>query len=117
MSPPEIQINIGCSDLDAMVAFYTEALGYRPHGSAGEQYLSIVPAEGDGPKLVFQKVPESKVAKNRVHLDFIVGDAIHAEAARYEALGAKRVEEISEHGGHWIVMTDPEGNELCLCDC
>ena len=44
----------------------------------------------DRPKLVFQQVPESKVVKNRVHLDLIVGDDIEAEAARFVALGATR---------------------------
>ena len=115
---PEIQINIDCHDLDGMVAFYTAAFGYKPHGRAGEQYASILPESGSGNKIVFQKVPESKAVKNRVHLDFIVGDAnVESEAARCESLGATRVERIEEHGGRWIVMLDPEGNEFCLCDC
>ena len=71
-----------------MVAFYTAALGYEPFGSAGDRYRSIVAPDGNGPKLVFQKVPEPKLAKNRVHLDLIVGDAIDAEVERFVALGA-----------------------------
>ena len=70
-----------------------------------------------GPTIVFQRVPESKSAKNRVHLDLIVAD-IEAEAARWVALGATRVsvEPVCEASGCWIVMLDPEGNEVCLCD-
>jgi hypothetical protein len=113
----EIQINIDCHDLDAMVVFYTAALDYRPHGSAGSTYRSIVSRDGDGPKLVFQKVPEDKVVKNRVHLDLIVGDDIEGEARRYLALGARRLSDapIGDDDCRWIVMADPEGNELCLC--
>jgi predicted enzyme related to lactoylglutathione lyase len=113
----EVQINVDCHDLDAMVAFYTAALGYEPFGSAGDRYRSIVAPDGNGPKLVFQQVPEPKLAKNRVHLDLIVGDAIDAEVERFLALGARRLEgaEFDEYGSRWIVLADPEGNELCLC--
>jgi predicted enzyme related to lactoylglutathione lyase len=111
----EIQINIDCADLDRMVDFYVAALGYTAEGAAGEQYRSIAAADGR-PKLVFQKVPEAKGPKNRVHLDLIVGSEIEEEAARFEHLGATRIERLSEFGLNWIVMHDPEGNELCICD-
>ncbi|HET9728859.1 MAG TPA: VOC family protein [Acidimicrobiia bacterium] len=111
----EIQINVDCADLDRMVSFYGAALGYTPHGSAGSTYRSMT--RPGLPKLVFQRVPESKVVKNRVHLDVIVGPEIEAEAARWVGLGATRVEHIEEFDGEWIVMLDPEGNELCICNC
>ena len=113
----EIQVNIDCADLDRMVDFYTAALGYVPFGSAGETYRSIVPDAGTGPKIVFQRVPEGKSAKNRVHLDLIVGDRVEEEADRFVALGAHRVSDapVEEGGTHWIVLADPEGNELCIC--
>jgi predicted enzyme related to lactoylglutathione lyase len=55
--------------------------------------------------------------KNRMHVDIEVPD-IHAEAARLVALGATRVSEqpLTEHGTNWLLMTDPEGNEFCVCD-
>jgi len=113
----EIQINVDCADLDRMVAFYTVALGYEAFGAAGETYRSIVPRDGNGPKVVFQKVPEAKRVKNRLHLDLIVGDALEREAERFVSLGARRISEapVVEGGTRWIVMADPEGNELCLC--
>lgn len=113
----EIQINIDCSDADALRAFYCAALGYLPREQMGN-YRSCVPPECvPGNTLVFQQVPEAKVAKNRVHLDLIVDD-IEAEATRWVALGATRasVQPVCEGGGCWIVMLDPEGNEICLCD-
>jgi len=113
----ELQVNIDCAELDGMVDFYTAALDYVVHGSSGTRYRSIVPKDGSGPKLVFQKVPEAKVVKNRVHLDLIVGEVIEEEAARFAALGARRLSAtpIGDDECRWIVMADPEGNELCLC--
>jgi predicted enzyme related to lactoylglutathione lyase len=110
----EIQINVDCADPDALADFYCAALGYERSAGAG-QYRSIVAADGR-PKLVFQQVAEPRVGKNRVHLDVIVGPDIEGEAARLEELGATRVERISEFGLNWIVMHDPEGNEICICD-
>jgi predicted enzyme related to lactoylglutathione lyase len=115
MAGPEIQINIDCADLDRMLTFYCAALGYTPESQAGQQYASAVAGDGR-PKLVFQKVPEAKVTKNRVHLDVIVGPDIEGEAARLRELGATRVEKLAEYGLNWIVMHDPEGNEICICD-
>jgi predicted enzyme related to lactoylglutathione lyase len=67
--------------------------------------------------VVFVPVPEPKTVKNRMHLDIDAAD-IEAEAARLEALGARRVadDQVHEHGTHWILMADPEGNEFCVCD-
>ena len=113
----EVQVNIDCADASGLRAFYCEALGYRPEGAMG-QYVSCTPGDSAvGPKIIFQQVPESKSVKNRVHLDLIVDD-IEAEAVRFVGLGATRVspQPVCEGGGCWIVMLDPEGNEVCLCD-
>ncbi|HUI48577.1 MAG TPA: VOC family protein [Acidimicrobiia bacterium] len=113
----DVQINIDCADAAALRAFYCAALGYVPRDSAG-QYTSCVPEPGtNGTTIVFQQVPEPKSVKNRVHLDLIVDD-IESEAERFVGLGATRVssEPVCEFGCRWIVMLDPEGNEVCLCD-
>jgi hypothetical protein len=80
---------------------------------------------GVGPRLFFQRVPEGKVVKNRLHLDVRVGTglvgeerlaALEAEYARLAALGATRVRLLvaDEHNESCLVMRDAEGNELCL---
>ncbi|MGW1909814.1 VOC family protein [Streptomyces sp. NPDC002076] len=70
---------------------------------------------GLGRRLLFQRVPEPKTAKNRLHLDLHAGPKRRAaEVARLEGLGARVVREVKEPGGQWLVMTDPEGNEFCL---
>jgi len=70
---------------------------------------------GLGRRLLFQRVPEGKTAKNRMHLDLHVGDKDReAEVARLEALGAKILYEQDQPIGVWTTMADPEGNEFCV---
>ncbi|MEU8270427.1 VOC family protein [Sphaerisporangium sp. NPDC049002] len=64
---------------------------------------------GVRPRFFFQLVPEPKTVKNRIHLDLACDD-LDAELRRLVALGA-RVVTTEEH---WVVLTDPEGNEFCL---
>jgi len=112
-----VDVNLDCADVDAQLGFWSEALGYRPVGRDG-QYRSLHPPEGvTGPRLILQQVPEPPPEhKLRQHLDLIVGDDIEAEATRLEALGARRQSgRIDEADTAWIVMTDPEGNEFCVC--
>jgi hypothetical protein len=66
-------------------------------------------APGTSPRFFFQLVPESKVVKNRLHLD-LLSDDVPAEAARLVALGAS----VLRQRDGWAVLADPEGNEFCL---
>ena len=80
----------------------------------GRRYWrDLVAVRGAGPRLLFQRVPEAKTVKNRVHLDLHVGEErIRPEVDRLVALGAVEGKEWREVGGHWIAMTDPEWNEF-----
>jgi hypothetical protein len=64
---------------------------------------------------LFAKVPEKKVAKNRMHVDLAAPDR-EAEVLRLVELGASRVADMNEWGYEWTVMQDPEGNEFCVAD-
>jgi hypothetical protein len=81
---------------------------------------AVVDPGGTGPRLLFQKVPEGKTAKNRMHLDVNVGTADHdryrvdEHVARLTEAGGSVVAERAERGERWVVMTDPEGNEFCV---
>jgi hypothetical protein len=68
----------------------------------------VEPSQGD-PRLFFQRVPEGKRGKNRVHLDLAATD-MEAEAERLVGLGATVVARYADH----LMLTDPEGNEFCL---
>jgi predicted enzyme related to lactoylglutathione lyase len=111
-----ISLVLDCAAPQVLADFWAPALGYRRIGEAG-QYLKLSPPEGEsGPSLLLQRVDEPKTTKNRMHLDIHVAD-IEAEAQRLIKIGAIRVAgPISEHGTSWIVLTDPEGNEVCVCD-
>jgi hypothetical protein len=70
---------------------------------------------GLGRRLLFQRVPEPKAGKNRLHLDLHPGEGRRAqEVERLTGLGASALREVKEPSGEWVVMTDPEGNEFCV---
>ncbi|WP_328771026.1 VOC family protein [Streptomyces sp. NBC_00286] len=70
---------------------------------------------GLGRRLLFQRVPEPKTVKNRLHIDVHTEPGRHeAEVARLTDLGAAVEREVKEPGGEWVIMTDPEGNEFCV---
>ena len=112
-------IVIDCADHEVVVPFWAAALGWERR-DVNEQYVSLrPPAEertADGPRplpLLFQKVPEPKAVKNRVHVDFRSDDRV-AEVARLVALGAREGPTRSLGSFSWTVMEDPEGNEFCV---
>jgi hypothetical protein len=83
--------------------------------SVPDRAYAIVDPDRVGPRVFLLKVPESKTAKNRVHLDVNVGkEVMHTRAEELAQLGARIVAEFNEPEGHWITMLDPEGNEFCL---
>jgi hypothetical protein len=58
-------------------------------------------------------VPEGKVVKNRVHLDFWAADE-EATARELEVIGATRRWVSEDPEDPFVVLADPEGNEFCL---
>jgi catechol 2,3-dioxygenase-like lactoylglutathione lyase family enzyme len=141
----DVQITFDCADPAALAEFWAEVLGYRlqdppPGFESWDQALealgvppesrndasAVVDPKGSGPRLFFQRVPERKQAKNRVHLDVraapgLEGDArmsaLEAAAERLVSHGATRLERHEPApplGAGHIVMADPEGNEFCL---
>ncbi|EOM76619.1 VOC family protein [Rhodococcus rhodnii] len=134
-------VTFDCAKPALLAAFWCEVLGYVvppvPDGfSSWEDYHDSLPPEdeiyfsctdpsGVGPRVLFQRVPEGKVAKNRVHLDVrvgkgLVGDerlaVLEAECARLSALGATHVltQRADDENESCITMQDIEGNEFCL---
>ncbi|MGP3955293.1 VOC family protein [Nonomuraea sp. 3N208] len=93
------------------VAPYDEAelARLRAEGVDDPEDDPTVLVEGGPPRLWFQRVPERKIVKNRLHLDLESADP-DAELARLTALGAT----VQETYDDWVVLVDPEGNEFCL---
>ena len=104
-------------DPHALASFWQEALGWRRTLETDDE-VALEPPKGsvwDGvvPDLLFLRVPEGKVAKNRLHADLRPDDQ-EAEVARLEALGATRIDVGQTGEETWVVMADPEGNEFCV---
>ncbi len=144
MPATRFQVVIDCADPARLGAFWAEALGYRedppPAGfESWEAWLrsaripesewnnayAVSDPDGGGPRIFFQRVPEAKTVKNRLHLDLNVGGGrivppdgrkqrIEAEAERLVDLGAVRKGSHDERGSFFIAMLDPEGNEFDL---
>src|SRR3954471_5521089 len=108
------EVVIDCADHGAVVDFWAAAFGYVRR-EVNEQYVALVPPEREPgrPPLLFQKVPEAKVVKNRVHLD-THGESRSAEVERLQGLGATVIAQRSLGRLTWTVMADPEGNEFCV---
>lgn len=109
------EVVIDCADHGAVVEFWAAALGYERR-DVNEQYVALVPPgppEPGRPPLLFQKVPERKVVKNRLHLD-LRAEVMADEVARLVSLGATVIAERSLGALRWTVLADPEGNELCV---
>ena len=111
MSLRPADVVIDCVDHQPIVAFWAAALGWEPR-PVNDQYVSLVPPER-GVSLLFQKVPEPKTTKNRVHLDFRTEDRA-AEVARLVGLGATVTAEHCLGDFCWTVLADPAGNEFCV---
>jgi predicted enzyme related to lactoylglutathione lyase len=102
---------------EQLTGFYTALQDVEVIATYGDsgQYVALGPNR-EGLMLVFQKVPEPKVGKNRAHFDIVVED-LDGPTSRVQELGGRWLEEGKTHeleGFSWRVMADPEGNEFCL---
>jgi len=105
---------IDCADHDDVVPFWEAALGWASF-RLNEQFVRLRAPEDRhaGFDILFQRVPEPKAGKNRVHVDFDAGD-MEAEVARLVDLGASVVAKHSLDDFRWTIVADPEGNEFCV---
>jgi hypothetical protein len=139
-----VQVVFDCADPNRLARFWAEALGYklddppagyqrwedwlRDQGIPEERWndaSAVVDPDGAGPRIYFQRVPEPKTVKNRVHLDLNVTggpsvpiegrrEQVEAEAERLTGIGATRLRAVEELGVYWVVLHDPEANEFCV---
>ena len=104
-------VTFDCADALVLGGFWAAALGTDLDEDATSAKAYVEAAGWGGPNLWFQRVPEGKVAKNRLHFDLRAPEGqIAVEVARLEALGAR----VLRDGGDLVVMSDPEGNEFCV---
>ena len=139
-----VQVTFDANDPARLAEFWSLALGYviQPPPEGFDSWddwaqameipeenwndaRALVDPDGTGPRLFFQRVPEGKTSKNRVHLDVNAGGGHHVErASMVEAVeghvsvlleaGASFIERFDREHEYWVVLQDPEGNEFCV---
>ncbi|MGY2083059.1 VOC family protein [Blastococcus sp. SYSU DS0539] len=137
----DVQITIDCSAPHELADWWAEVLGWQVEpqdeafirrmvetGAAAEEETTrhrgalvwrvgaaVRSPDPDRPRLLFQRVPEPKAGKNRLHLDVRVGpERREAELTRLLGLGATELWRASQGPFDWVTLADPEGNEFCL---
>lgn len=143
-----VQITMDCADPAQLARFWALVLDYvEPpppdgHGTWQEWIIAqgwpeeawnsasaIEDPDGVGPRIYFQRVPEAKVVKNRLHLDVNISGGktvpLGERRRRVDAMAAKLLQQGAETlriydqperepDSYTVVMRDPEGNEFCL---
>ena len=138
----QVQISVDCANPERLARFWADVLGYQleepPSGydswsdysravaGPGQEWHAVVDPDGVGPRVLFHRVPEAKVVKNRLHLDVRAAGPrgtpkeqrrplVDAEANRLLSVGATLVRTEDDDDDYFAVMQDPEGNEFCVC--
>jgi len=117
-----MNVVIDCADVGRLAAFWSAVTGFQPREAEppfddpswkDADWVSLGDPAGHAPRIGFQRVPEGKVVKNRVHLDFATEDE-EAEAARIQSLGATFLWRSADPQDPFVTLADPEGNEFCV---
>lgn len=122
----ELQVAIDCHDPLALAGFWAMAIDHQVEEGIPDGWAAVVDPAGRGPRMLFHRVPEGKIVKNRLHLDVRVGGprgtakdvrrpVIDADVERLCLLGATHLRTEDDEADYFAVMQDPEGNEFCLC--
>lgn len=107
-------LSFDCGDPMRVATFWAQALGFDLDEESNQGGAWISDPSGRTRGIYFQPVPEPKVAKNRLHIDLRPEVSMDEEVERLRGLGATVLGRVDEEGSFWTVMTDPEGNELCV---
>ena len=98
-----------------MARFWADVLGRQVAEDSTSEHAVLLPGNGDTswPRITFNKVPEPKTVKNRVHLD-LISDTFDAETERLQSLGARRLRDLQRDKSRWTTFADIERNEFDL---
>jgi hypothetical protein len=137
----DVQVVIDCTGPHDLADWWAQALGWQVEqqdeafiqrmvesGAASEEDTvrhrgalvwkvgaALTAPDPGRPRLLFQRVPEPRTVKNRLHLDVRVGaDRREAEVARLLAMGARELWRAAQGPFEWVTLADPEGNEFCV---
>jgi catechol 2,3-dioxygenase-like lactoylglutathione lyase family enzyme len=105
----------GVQDVPRAIAFWSEALHYRPLREPGPDWAILVPANGPGQQMAITLVASDAASHQRHHLDLYASDRA-AEVERLLGLGARRVAWRYPDGADYVVLADPDGNTFCVVE-
>ena len=103
---------INCADMELMTGFWSAALHLEPSSRAAGDDFRVL--RGDRARLSLQLARTPVTARDQMHLDLFTDDQA-AEVERLTGLGAAFVRHDQDPDDDYVVMTDPEGNEFCVC--
>ncbi|MBU3062597.1 glyoxalase/bleomycin resistance/dioxygenase family protein [Nocardia sp. NEAU-G5] len=107
-------LTIDCADPAALAEFWGKVLDRPVSPGATLENAQLTATDPErGPRLFFQRVPEPKTVKNRLHLDMVT-EHYETEIERLTGLGAKSLDKVEVPGARWTTFADPEGNEFDL---
>jgi len=109
-------ITIDCADPYRLARWWCSVFEVEPHPDDYPDDPEATCSIGEGvPRLLFERVPEPRPTKNRVHIDIRPEGRRDDEMARIIGLGASFVaDHRNADGSGWVVLADPDGNEFCI---
>lgn len=116
MSNSLLAVTVDCADARTVAEFWAAATGRRiAEQQSTPEHVVLLPSDGAAgePRYTFNRVPEPKTVKNRVHLD-LTTDTFDAEAERLLGLGARKLADHQTSTARWTTFADVEGNEFDL---
>jgi Glyoxalase-like domain len=103
-------VSFDAADALLLATFWAAVFGSDVDEESTADKAFVEAAGWGGPNIWFNRVPEPKTAKTRMHFDLRAPGSVADEVARLERLGAT----VFEHRDHSTIMQDPEGNEFCV---
>jgi len=103
---------INCADMELMTSFWSQALSLAPSSAAAGDGFRVL--RGERVNLSLQRAQTAVTTRDQMHLDLYTDDQAR-EVDRLKQLGAAVVRHIVDPEDDYVVMTDPEGNEFCVC--
>ena len=103
---------INCADMELMTGFWSHALNLAPSSAVPGDDFRVLRGEHVNLSLQLARTPVS--ARDQMHLDLYSNNQ-DAEVQRLAGLGARIVRHCVDPDDDYVVMTDPEGNEFCVC--
>ena len=103
---------INCADMELMTRFWSQALGLVPFAAESDDEFRLL--KGEHVNLSLQRSRTPVTARDQMHLDLYSDDQA-GDVERLLALGANFVRHNRDPDDDYVVLTDPEGNEFCVC--